>query len=140
MTQAPPLKATRQRAAIIAALDQVQDFLSAQDLHQMLRAKGDPVGLSTVYRTLQALADSAQVDCLISDDGEARYRRCSTGHHHHLVCRDCGRTEEVENARVEHWAADVAAAHGFTRVSHTLEVFGTCPTCAGAPVAAGGGQ
>jgi Fur family ferric uptake transcriptional regulator len=87
------------------------------------------VGLSTVYRTLQQLADSAEVDVLRSDDGEARYRRCSAGHHHHLVCRSCGRTVEVAGPTVEAWAERVAAEHGFREVSHTLEVFGVCAEC-----------
>jgi Fur family ferric uptake transcriptional regulator len=115
---------------VVAALGDAADFLSAQDLYQLLRTRGESVGLSTVYRTLQALTDTSQVDCLISDDGEARYRRCSSGHHHHLVCRGCGRTVEVENPRIERWAAEVASQHGFTQVSHTLEVFGLCASCA----------
>ena len=73
------------------------DFTSAQDLHARLRTEGHKVGLATVYRALQTLADQGQVDVLRTDDGEAVYRRCSTGaHHHHLVCRSCGRTVEVE--------------------------------------------
>ena len=126
-TAAP--RATRQRAAVSTALDDLDDFRSAQDIHDMLRHRGDTVGLSTVYRTLQALADAGEVDVLRTDDGESIYRRCSTGHHHHLVCRRCGRTVEVEGAAVEHWAARTADAHGFTEVTHTLEVFGTCGSC-----------
>ena len=66
---------------------------------------------------------------LRTEDGEAIYRRCSRPHHHHLVCRVCGRTVEVEGPTVERWAAAIAAEHGFTDVSHTLEIFGTCPDC-----------
>ena len=119
-------RATRQRAAVSTALDDLEDFRSAQDIHDVLRHRGDPVGLSTVYRTLQALADAGEVDVLRTDDGESVYRRCSTGHHHHLVCRACGRTVEVEGPAVERWANRTATEHGFTEVSHTLEVFGTC--------------
>lgn len=122
---------TRQRAAVAAALDEVDDFRSAQELHELLRRRGDSVGLATVYRTLQALADAGEVDVLRTDDGEAVYRRCSTGaHHHHLVCRTCGRTVEVAGPAVERWADAVAAEHGFTDVRHTLEVFGVCSACA----------
>lgn len=125
-----PIRTTRQRAAVLAILDEADDFLSAQDLHARLRASGRSVGLSTVYRTLQALATSSDVDVILSAEGEARYRSCSTGHHHHLVCRSCGRTLEVRNPSVERWAASVAAEHGFHDVTHTLEVFGLCPDCA----------
>ena len=120
---------TRQRRAVAAALQSFDDFRSAQDIHDLLKQPGDNVGLSTVYRTLQALADAEEVDVLRSEDGETRYRRCSGTHHHHLVCRDCGRTVEVEGPTVERWASAVAEEHGFADVSHTLEIFGTCPAC-----------
>jgi Fur family ferric uptake transcriptional regulator len=128
--QAVPLRATRQRAAVAAALDELDEFRTAQELHAILRDRGERIGLTTVYRTLQALADAEQVDVLRSADGEAAYRRCSGGHHHHLVCRSCGRTVEVEGPAVERWADRVASEHGFVDVSHTLEVFGTCASCA----------
>jgi Fur family ferric uptake transcriptional regulator len=120
---------TRQRRAVAACLDRFDDFRSAQEIHDLLRRSGENVGLSTVYRTLQTLADSAEVDVLRTEDGEALYRRCSGSHHHHLVCRSCGRTVEVEGPTVERWATAIADEHGFAEVSHTLEVFGVCPAC-----------
>jgi len=124
------MRPTKQRAAVSAVLDELAEFRSAQDLHALLRQRGENVGLTTVYRTLQALADAGEVDVLRADDGEAVYRRCSSGHHHHLVCRHCGRTVEVEGPAVERWADRVASEHGFVAVSHTIEVFGTCAACA----------
>ena len=95
------------------------------------RPRAHKVGLATVYRALQTLADQGEVDVLRTDDGESVYRRCSTGaHHHHLVCRSCGRTVEVEGPTVERWADAVSAEHGFRDVTHTLEIFGTCSDCA----------
>ena len=129
-THAPAVRSTRQKAAINAALQQADEFLTAQELHERLRHQGERVGLATVYRSLQALSDAGEVDQLRTDDGETAYRRCSRGHHHHLVCRSCGRTVEVEGPAVEHWADKVALAHGFTDVSHTLEIFGLCSACA----------
>jgi Fur family ferric uptake transcriptional regulator len=120
---------TRQRRAVAAAMQSFDDFRSAQDIHDLLRRAGQNVGLSTVYRTLQTLADGGEVDVLRTEDGEALYRRCSERHHHHLVCRACGRTVEVAGPTVESWADSVAAEHGFADVSHTLEIFGTCPSC-----------
>lgn len=122
-------RSTRQRAAISAMLDELDDFRSAQDLHAMLRQRGEGIGLTTVYRTLQSLSDAGEVDVLRAGDGEAVYRRCSRGHHHHLVCRDCGRTVEIDGPAAERWASRVAAENGFVDVSHTIEVFGTCSTC-----------
>ncbi len=123
---------TRQRRAVSAALESCDDFRSAQEIHELLRGAGDNVGLTTVYRTLQALADAGEVDVLRRLDGESVYRRCSAGHHHHLVCRTCGRTVEIEGPAVERWATRMAAEHGFSQVQHTLEIFGTCGECGAA--------
>jgi len=120
---------TRQRAAIEGLLVNIGDFMSAQDLHARLRAQGDGVGLATVYRTLQSMADEGDVDMMRTSDGEAVYRRCSNGHHHHLVCRTCGRTVEVEGPAVETWTDKISAENGFSDVQHTLEIFGLCPSC-----------
>jgi len=125
------LRPTRQRRAVAAALEQFDDFRSAQEVHEALRAGGATVGLSTVYRALQAMADAGELDMLRSEAGEAVYRRCSASHHHHLVCRSCGATVEVEGPTVERWTRAVAAEHGYADVSHTLEIFGTCADCAG---------
>jgi Fur family ferric uptake transcriptional regulator len=123
---------TRQRAAVAAALAKLSGFTSAQALHDVLRHDGASVGLTTVYRHLQALADAGEVDVLRTDDGESVYRACEgDDHHHHLVCRSCGATVEVTGPAVEAWAEAIAAEHGYRDVSHTLEVFGTCATCAG---------
>ncbi|WP_277601696.1 Fur family transcriptional regulator [Rhodococcus sp. X156] len=131
------VRATKQRSAISSLLDATEEFRSAQDLHEQLRRRGEGIGLTTVYRTLQSLADAGSVDVLRNDNGEAVYRRCSSGHHHHLVCRHCGATVEVEGPVVERWAQTVATEHGFSDVSHTVEVFGTCRACAESPDAAG---
>ena len=121
---------SRQRSAVQAELARATAFRSAQEIHASLRESGHRIGLTTVYRSLQSLADAAEVDVLRTDDGEATYRACSAGHHHHLVCRRCSRTVEVEGRAVETWADRVAREHGFVDVAHTVEVFGTCPTCA----------
>ncbi|HEX5144613.1 MAG TPA: Fur family transcriptional regulator [Mycobacterium sp.] len=131
----PGVRATRQRAAITELLDSLEEFRSAQELHDELRRRGENIGLTTVYRTLQTLATAEVVDSLRTDTGETVYRRCSgPDHHHHLVCRNCGATVEVAGREVEAWAAEVAAAHGFSDVSHTIEIFGTCKACAAVKV------
>ena len=126
------VRATRQRAAIAALLENLDDFRSAQELHDELRRSGEGIGLTTVYRTLQQMAASGAVDTLRTDTGESVYRRCSEHHHHHLVCRTCGSTIEIQGGHVEKWAAAVAREHGFTDVSHTIEIFGLCRKCAAA--------
>ncbi|MBO3085626.1 transcriptional repressor [Cellulomonas sp. zg-ZUI188] len=121
---------TRQRAEILDLLEDLDEFRSAQQLHEMLRARGSSVGLATVYRAVQALSEHGDVDMLRTPDGESVYRRCAQrSHHHHLVCRTCGRTVEIEAGQAEAWAAQVGAAHGFDDVEHTIELVGTCAGC-----------
>src|SRR6202161_498859 len=107
------VRSTRQRAVIPSLLDTLDDFRSAQELHDELRRRGENIGLTTVYRTLQSMATAGMVDTLRTDTGESVYRRCSEHHHHHLVCRSCGSTIEVGGHEVEVWAVQVATKHGF---------------------------
>ena len=124
---------TWQREAVREALDAGGGFVSAQSLHAGLRASGSPIGLATVYRALADLAVMGEADSLQSDAGEALYRACTPGqHHHHLICRNCGRTVEIEADEVESWAQRIAAQHGFTAPSHIVDVFGLCEVCTAA--------
>ena len=122
---------TWQRAAVRSALESRAGFVSAQDLHAAIRSAGSPIGLATVYRALADLTLDGDADSLQSADGENLYRACTTArHHHHLICRSCGRTVEIEADAIEQWAAAAAAAHGFRDPAHVVDVFGTCPDCA----------
>jgi Fur family transcriptional regulator, ferric uptake regulator len=122
-------RSTRQRSAVAALLAELADFHTAQDIHHLLTKRGEAIGLTTVYRCLQLLADANQVDVFRTEEGVTAYRRCSPAHHHHLVCRNCGRTIEVDGPAVERWAKNISAAHGFFAVEHKVEVIGTCPDC-----------
>jgi Fur family ferric uptake transcriptional regulator len=121
---------TWQREAVKTALDTQDAFVSAQQLHSVLRESGTGIGLATVYRALGDLATGGEADSLQSAEGEALYRACTPGqHHHHLICRNCGVTVEIEADAVERWAKAVAAEHGFTQPEHVVDVFGLCPQC-----------
>lgn len=125
-------RATRQRSAVEALLDGHNGFRSAQELHGELRRAGDGIGLTTVYRTLERMAEAGEVDTLRSDSGEVLYRRCRNEgqHHHHLICRKCRLGVEIEVTDLENWAQRVAEAHGFSDPSHDIEIFGICRDCA----------
>jgi Fur family ferric uptake transcriptional regulator len=125
-------RSTPQKRALAAALDASDQFRSAQDIFAQLRAQGENVGLTTIYNQLRSLAEAGEVDSLQAGTGEMLYRRCRTGgHHHHLVCRSCGSTVEVEGPEVERWADRIAHRHGFVDITHTVEILGLCPDCAG---------
>lgn len=126
----PPARRTRQRAAVSSIMATLDDFRTAQEVHDALRHRGEPVGLATVYRCLQSMAEAGEVDMVRTQDGQASYRRCSTGqHHHHLICRVCGRTVEVQLPDLETVFRAVAAQHGFTGIDHEVELFGVCGSC-----------
>lgn len=120
---------TWQREAVREALGTSENFVSAQSLHSSLREAGSPIGLATVYRALADLAQDGDADSL-QQEGESLYRACTPGsHHHHLICRNCGLTVEIEADAVEEWAQRVAADHGFTSANHVVDVFGFCAAC-----------
>lgn len=122
------VRGTRQSEALSAALDGLPGFCSAQEIHAEMRRRGEHIGLTTVYRHLQVLSEDGLVDAIRDAGGETLYRRCRTDtHHHHLTCRKCGRSVEVEGKAVERWAEQVAKDAGFTDVGHTVELFGVCP-------------
>lgn len=121
---------TWQREAVRSALTEAGGFVSAQQLHQTLREQGSTIGLATVYRGLASLTETGEADSLQSPEGENLFRSCVTpGHHHHLICRKCGRTLELEARVVEEWAQRVGAEHGFTDVEHVVDLFGICQDC-----------
>jgi Fur family transcriptional regulator, ferric uptake regulator len=134
-TSIPQVKgrSTRQKRAVWAALSELEDFVSAQELHRILSDRHEKVSLATVYRVLQTHQEEGQLDVLRPDDGEAIYRLCAgQEHHHHLVCRSCGLAVEFEAPDMESWVSRLAAENGFTEVRHTLEVYGLCQNCSSA--------
>ncbi len=122
------LRATRQRLTVLAALRERPDAVTAQDLHQELRQAGEPIGLTTVYRTLTALAESGLLD-VFTRDGEQAFRLCGDGHHHHLVCETCNRIEEITAEEVERWVGQVAERRGYEVTGHRADIFGICADC-----------
>jgi Fur family ferric uptake transcriptional regulator len=116
---------------VASTLQEIDDFRSAQEIYEILKTQGENVGLTTVYRSLQAMAANSDIDVLVNFEGEALYRHCgqNSGHHHHLVCRQCGFTVEVEGPAVELWTQEVATKQDFTDISHTLDIFGLCSSC-----------
>jgi len=128
-------RVTRQRTALRELLDELDEFRSAQQLHAQLLARGDGVGLATVYRTLGSMAQAGEVDVLRTEQGESLYLRCAPlaarTHHHHLVCRVCGRTVDVAGPNLEEYVDGIGRGQGFVDVEHTLELHGTCAACAG---------
>jgi len=123
------VRATRQRAAISALLENLDDFRSAQELHDELRRRGEGIGLTTVYRTLQSMAANGLVDTLRTDTGESVYRRCSDDHHHHLVCDRCGKVTAFEDAGLERAIGNLSRRVDHAIDAHDVVLRGACPSC-----------
>ena len=122
------VRQTRQKDAIRDALNGCDEFISAQELHRKLEDRGEHIGLATVYRQLNALAEAGRADT-VRLDGQQLFRLCGDdGHHHHLVCTNCGKTVEIESPS-ESWLKGISDKYGFTIERHTLEVFGLCEDC-----------
>lgn len=122
-------RTTKQRGLLLEHIQAQEQFVSAQDLHSLMKAAGETVGLSTVYRTLTALAEQGIVDVVQTENGEALYRVCSREHHHHLLCRNCGQATEIKANAVENMARELAAEYGYTEIEHRLELIGICSNC-----------
>ncbi|MEU2715492.1 Fur family transcriptional regulator [Streptomyces sp. NPDC007205] len=121
---------THQRTAVVDALIRAEGFVGAQALHNRLAADGSAVGLSTVYRTLTALAAAGRADLVRDAAGERLFRyRPGPDHRHYLICTECGLSRPVDSGPVEDWADTIAQTSGFANVRHTVELSGVCPDC-----------
>lgn len=124
------LKATRQREAIVQAFFAARGHLSAEDLHRRVSRQHPEIGLVTVYRTLKILAEAGLAKERQFGGNEARYEPVERGSHHdHLICVDCGKIVEFENADIEALQDLVARRHGFSVTDHKLELYGHCRGC-----------
>lgn len=127
------LRPTRRRVAVLGAVEHLGVFSGARAVYEELNRGSGHVALSTVYRTLQSLAERGMIDSVRGPDGETRYRKCADEPHHHLVCRRCGQTVELPGGAVSRAIQQRAHEAGYADVEHILDVFGTCPDCLSAP-------
>lgn len=123
------LRPTRQRAAIVGAMQREGRPVTAQALHVRLIGDGRGPGLATIYRTLQALEAAGYARTFPAGEGELSYKLCDPGHHHHLICEGCGLVVEIPSCEVEEWATQAARRRGFAVSSHQADIFGLCERC-----------
>jgi len=124
---------TPQRDLIAEVLERADHPLSAQELCEAVEQLDCGIGRATVFRTLQSLQEAGIVEHLTLAGNRAGYLLCaSPGHHHHLVCRHCGRVEDLHEQEVAPFVADVERAHSFHVDHASFSIYGTCSGCAGA--------
>ena len=129
--QANGYRLTVPRQTIIAALRDAGRYCTAQQLYERLR--GRSVGLASVYRTLELLAELGLAMKRAEDGGEASYLYCSPHHHHHVICTGCGVVREIDAdfCPAPATIAAVEAATAFRIEHHTLDFHGLCAECSG---------
>jgi Fur family ferric uptake transcriptional regulator len=119
------------RTRVIDFLEAQDCCVGAQEVHRELVARGDRVGLASVYRVLEVLAEKRLVQRIDLGDGVARFEpvRDAIEHHHHIVCDDCGRIEPFADERLERVLRDVERKSGYAVAGHDIVLRGACSAC-----------
>ncbi|MBV8067220.1 MAG: transcriptional repressor [Candidatus Eremiobacteraeota bacterium] len=121
---------TRPREAIKSILAREPRFLSAAQIFTRLKRSSARVSLSTVYRTLDRLRAKGEVTERSDADGEAAFMLCEPArHHHHAICDECGRVEDVDCTAIEQFSKSLRSLHGFELDGHAMEFSGRCRAC-----------
>lgn len=115
---------TPSRRAVVDAVERRTGRFTVVEIFDSARRKHPPLGLATTYRTIELLRRAGAVHPL----GTATYVRCKPGHHHHLVCTECGGVEETDLCAVPP-DEELRRRHGFHAESHELDIYGTCARC-----------
>jgi Fur family ferric uptake transcriptional regulator len=119
------------RRAVIDLLARQDCCLSAQQIFDLLRESGRPVGIASIYRVLELLTAEGFVQRLDLGNGTARYEPVRLGreHHHHLVCEQCGRVEAFEDAALERAIHRLEEGSGYLVAAHDVVLRGSCRSC-----------
>lgn len=123
------LKSTRQRDRIVAEFFRKHQHLTVEELLENVRRQDPHIGYATVYRTLKLLTESGLASKREFGGGRARFEHVTAHHHDHLICMDCGKIIEFENAQIEKLQQKVCQTHGFQLLHHKMELYGTCRNC-----------
>ena len=129
--EARGLRLTAARRVIIDTLVESGGHMTADELTDLVRERATGVGRMTVYRTLDLLCDLGLLRPAYQGTGAAHYILLHDGHHHHLVCSNCGRVIEFDDCGLGDLSANVARRHGFRVEGHLLELYGVCGDCEG---------
>lgn len=116
---------TPSRRRVLAALAKMPAHFTVDDV--LRQARG--VGRATVFRTMKLLQDLNIVCRVLMEDGSLHYRLSTRGHHHHLVCRTCGRVEDFSTCDVSSLVDQLTSSTSFEIEGHWLEVYGRCSSC-----------
>ncbi len=120
---------TPQRMLVLAAIESSDDHISAEEIYAEVVKKYPHVNISTVYRTLELLN---RLDLVTETDlggGRVRYHPADKGHHHHLVCQECGRIIDLDESILVSLKDVLLGEYGFSADLRHLAIFGRCADC-----------
>jgi Fur family ferric uptake transcriptional regulator len=119
------------RRVVVEYLGRQDCCVSAQEIHDAVRAGGARIGIASVYRTLDGLDELGLVQRVDLGDGVSRFERADPQgeHHHHLVCGDCGKVEPFEDPALEAAIAGIAGGRGYHVAAHDVVLRGACGDC-----------
>lgn len=121
---------TPERFEILEAVIHCDGHFDADELFLRMKNAGSKVSRATVYNTLDKLTECGIVARYRFGERLARYEIVfGTEHHHHIICRSCGRIEEFVDKRVERFARDAAAVHKYGFEHAVLHIYGICRSC-----------
>ena len=124
-------RSTSPRRAVAYAIAAQQRHFTAEELRERLPW----VGRATVYRSLKILVEAGVLCRVLLEDGNLHYQLSHRGHHHHILCVECGASEDLLGCDIDDLLRQVSAAHEFQLSGHWLEVYGRCRSCLYEPAA-----
>ena len=120
---------TPQRMMILSAIESSEDHISAEEIYAQIVARYPNVNISTVYRTLELLERLGMVTKTDLGEGRVRYHPLEQGHHHHLVCRECGAIIDLDESLLAPLKSALLREHKFIADLRHLAILGRCANC-----------
>jgi Fur family ferric uptake transcriptional regulator len=120
---------TPQRIMVISAIEDSDGHISAEEIYAQVIAKYPNVNISTVYRTLELLKQLGLVTVTDLGEGRVRYHPAGKGHHHHLVCQQCGAIIDLEESILSDLKSALLREYQFSADLRHLAIFGRCVNC-----------
>jgi Fe2+ or Zn2+ uptake regulation protein len=124
----PGRRITRQRRALLETIEAWSGSFTVKEIFDAARRHDAGLGIATVYRTIELLRRQGTISPL-AGGGRPAYVRCRSGHHHHLVCLECGAVEETELCNAPP-VEELRRRYGFEAKGHEVDIYGTCKSCA----------
>lgn len=125
------MKFTEQRALILQLLLKLDDHLTAEELHEIVKKEypDQNIGIATVYRTLNFLEEVNLISSISFGKDGKKYEGNSSSHHDHIICTSCGKIVEFFDDEIEKRQEQVALDNGFKILDHTMQLYGLCQDC-----------